>query len=439
MDEVSSHRKVQHRSPASSTQRHHLRQPAPFARSIRWQPTADIRPPTSDDGYPIFISQRALAGVHEHLASQPNAGILGFLVGDLFECPESLLRYLVIDAVVRMPQPLVADETPAAVRDGGALARRQLERSGGELLGWYHSHPPLELSLSPADLIAHAQLFPEPWQVALIVGNDQAGFAGGFFRRGPRESWPVACLPFYELLAPSEMLNAGPTRSQVPWRNYRTEAQLASVATPEEPAPIPLKGEGGGGGAARGRIGSRASPPSPASAASPVIFFPDDDDDESDEEDRPRPPNASGSRRWARRALYGLSGLVVAAALVGVYGLVARAKSPVEPPPAVAPSPRAAVPASPAVPSGLDRLSDAVARAVLGYNERARMFAKEQLDCSDLAVGLVAVEESWMAYNTARRDTSAPLAAPLAARDQELTTSVDGVESHFDRSQCERP
>jgi hypothetical protein len=328
------------------------------------------------------------------------------------------------------------------VRDGWAQARRELERSGGELLGWYHSHPPLELSLSPADLIAHAQLCPEPWQIALIVGSDQAGFAGGFFRRGARESWPVACLPFYELLAPSEMLNAGPTRSQVPWRNYRTDAQLASVAAPEEPAPTPPPRAAG---AARGRIGSRASPPSPpspASPASPVIFFPDEDDDDSDEEDSPRAADASGSRRWARRALYGLSGLVVAAALVGVYGLVARATSPGEPPPAAAPSPRVAAPAAPAapaVPRGLDRLSDAVARAVLGYNERARMFDKEQLDCPDLAVGLVAVEESWMAYNTARRDTSTPLTAPLAARDQDLNTSVDGVERHFDRSQCERP
>ena len=87
----------------------------------------------------------------------------------------------------------------------------------------------------------------------------------------------------------------------------------------------------------------------------------------------------------------------------------------------------------------LDQLSDTLTRLVGNYQERARMFETRQIDCSGLSRGLVAVESIWISYNAQRRTLTAPLDADRAGRDQALYTAVDSVESHFDRSQCDRP
>jgi hypothetical protein len=120
---------------------------------------------------------------------------------------------------------------------------------------------------------------------------------------------------------------------------------------------------------------------------------------------------------------------------------------PPAPPPAPASAP-AAVPTQvpPPAPTGaplptaqLDQLSDTLARLVRNYQDRARLFDTKQIDCPGLSRGLVAVETIWISYNAERKALTIPLDADRAARDQNLYGAVDSVESHFERSQCDRP
>src|SRR5205085_10327090 len=72
-----------------------------------------------------------------------------------------------------------------------ALLKKQLAESaydpslhGLVTVGWYHSHTRSEIFLSDLDLEIYKKIFPEPWQVALVMSP--AGMkptrAGFFFR-----------------------------------------------------------------------------------------------------------------------------------------------------------------------------------------------------------------------------------------------------------------
>src|SRR5207249_11664523 len=51
----------------------------------------------------------------------------GFLVGDLCECPDSNVSYLIIDAALRLSQPIYGDRTTDV--DRLAQAQRRIDRS----------------------------------------------------------------------------------------------------------------------------------------------------------------------------------------------------------------------------------------------------------------------------------------------------------------------
>src|SRR5439155_1046768 len=133
--------------------------------------------------------QSALAAVREHLATAPppGQGILGFLVGDLCECPDTNVSYLVIDAALRLSQPIYGDRTTDVVTRIWDRIVAQAEEQKGHLIGWYHTHAPLPVSMSAHDIETHEHYFAEPWQVALVLGSDAGGQPiAGFFRAGAK-------------------------------------------------------------------------------------------------------------------------------------------------------------------------------------------------------------------------------------------------------------
>src|SRR5437899_12441626 len=111
-----------------------LQQPIPLARSILWSPVSAEAPgegegePPGDIPFPIFLAQSALVAIHEHLAAppRPGQGLLGFLVGDLCQCPETDVTYLVIDAALRLSQPIYGGRTTAI----GARIRDRIAAHG---------------------------------------------------------------------------------------------------------------------------------------------------------------------------------------------------------------------------------------------------------------------------------------------------------------------
>src|SRR5690348_9046436 len=210
-----------------------LRQVIPVARSILWAPSSEGTKRPGDMPFPVFFSQAALSAVHEHLATpaRPGQGVLGFLIGDLCECPDTNVSYLVIDAALRLNQAIYGDRTRDLITRLWDRIAAQLEEQKAHLIGWYHTHPPLPLSLTPHDVETHEQYFAEPWQVALLLGTDAAEPAAAFFRSGSDEEWVSKAMPFYELLAPDSIRPDGKKRSFVTWRNYR--AFSSATATPK--------------------------------------------------------------------------------------------------------------------------------------------------------------------------------------------------------------
>jgi len=141
----------------------------PTARAILWNPNGRRNP---GGRYPVFFEQKALTALHEHLLGVKGQALIGFLVGDLFECPTSRVRYAVVDSTIRLNQPIYGDKTQVVVSRLWERIQEELGRVGGHLIGWYHSHPPLAIDLAPGDVQTHEQYFTQPWHLALVIGAD---------------------------------------------------------------------------------------------------------------------------------------------------------------------------------------------------------------------------------------------------------------------------
>src|SRR6516164_2471120 len=81
--------------------------------------------------------------------------------------------------------------------------------SGLEPVGWYHSHTRSEICLTESDLDLHNRLFPEMWQVALVLrpATSQPTRAGFFFREPGGSIRASASYQEFKL----EPLRSGPT------------------------------------------------------------------------------------------------------------------------------------------------------------------------------------------------------------------------------------
>jgi proteasome lid subunit RPN8/RPN11 len=70
------------------------------------------------------------------------------------------------------------------------------------VVGWYHTHPGMDIFLSGYDLWLHEHFFPFSWQVALVI--EPHARHGGFFVRGPGgQPDPRHYTGFGELVRPS--------------------------------------------------------------------------------------------------------------------------------------------------------------------------------------------------------------------------------------------
>jgi hypothetical protein len=264
-----------------------LHQPIPLARSILWSPGGEGPRRPGDTPFPIFIAQPALAAIHEHLAEppRPGQGLMGFLVGDLCECPETHVSYVLVDSALRLNQPIYGDRTTDVVTRLWDRIAEQTREQQGHLIGWYHTHPPLPIVLSLLDVETHERYFAEPWQVAMIVGTGADGLEpeAAFFRAAAVDAWHNTPLQFYELLGEESLRPGGRKRSFVTWRNYRAYNPVA------DKGPRPRH---------------QAAPPEPVAPASEDLSEPDLQETPEpaapaapDMADAPPPPLAAPPRR----------------------------------------------------------------------------------------------------------------------------------------------
>jgi proteasome lid subunit RPN8/RPN11 len=89
------------------------------------------------------------------------------------------------------------------------LVKVRHRSSGLEPVGWYHSHTRSEICLTESDLDLHNRLFPEMWQVALVLrpATSQPTRAGFFFREPGGSIRASASYQEFKL----EPLRSGPT------------------------------------------------------------------------------------------------------------------------------------------------------------------------------------------------------------------------------------
>jgi len=391
----------------------------PTARSVLWLPGAELARPETDP-YPIFVAQHALAAVQDHLGSAPGQGLLGFLVGRVLQCPETRVRYLVVEKGVRVPQMIVGDASEAVVAQSLVAVQRMLPPGGGELVGWYHSHPDGEPTLSTADRGAHVQYFQQPWHVALVlvIGAEQTG--GGFFRPSGDPAAALPYLPFYEMLDAREY-RGGLKQFIVSWSNYWSpDPKVWPASSVAFPSPDRETAVRTAVGPTRSRVAvSQFIPPAGFEAA-------DDDDADDDDPAARRPPRPR--RRW----------WLAAGGAVAIVALALSAWWMLGPPPP-APASQPVETASPPPPAPLAVSPDPVRRAVDAYRMRASLFANQQMTCGDLAQGLADVDAEWVRYTVGRTPAMLQRDTAKVSADQTLTAQVEGVERDFERTGCPRP
>lgn len=406
-----------------------VERPAPEAATILWQPISSAVSGAVSSF--IYISQRALAAVQDHCATE-HGPCSGLLTGELYRSPDTEEPYVVVESTIRLPPtPGAGDNAKASLVQGWVVAQSVLRATGEQLVGWYRGEGTVEdgagdVGLTLAEAEAHSALFPQPWQLAVKTGRSR----GGVFAPAAGGAWAHRRLAFHELVDPSAVGADGAIRTSLHWDNYRTH--LAIVR--DDPSPV----------VALGLITpDKAAPPAPPVTEavpplarrpprqSPRVLFPDQFGDPIGAV-RPKPSHLSWGRRVAYASAYGILGLLAIAGLFRLYSALASPSSPTPRPAAVEGT---VAPAE----ARLDAAADTLGLAIAAFDLRARMFASRQMQCRELARGLVLVEERWTSYNAARKDAGASLDSVRTARDRSLYTDADGVERRFERSRCPRP
>lgn len=371
----------------------------PVADSILWSPAVGgaHRPAPL-----MFFAQHTLRKIHDRLASVPNGLGMGLLAGRRYTDSRSGAHFIVIDGALPLPVLAAEDEPIEALAEGMRSAA-----AGIEIFGWYRGHSFSDAALTPADVEAQSELFGDKPCIVLVVSA--GGEAGAVFRHSSSPAWPVEALPFYEWLAEPASTD-GPKPTMLGWRNYRTSEPVVRSAAPQTVAVV-----------------ERVNPP---------VLFPEIDDDET----LARAPKVPWYRPLLRPAIYAAcvlgGGLLVAALSALMAGNASTGRSRAgdgagSGEPDVTP-PAAAV-------AVLDRRADTLALALSAFDDRTRMYEARQMTCAGLSRGLQQVEDGWLGYNIARKETLAPFDAQREARDQSLYAGVRAVERRFERSGCSRP
>jgi proteasome lid subunit RPN8/RPN11 len=425
----------------------------PLERAILWRPTTGGAPRARDD-YPIFVEPKVLTALAEHALAASKHGVLGFLVGDLCHDDARGAPFLFVDSTVRLNQTIYGDKTNVVVSKLWERVHAELERLGGHLLGWYHSHPPQGIALAPSDIETHLLFFTRPWNVALVLGLDATGPAAAFYRPAHDALSVTTCLPFYEVAEMAQRGDAIVKTSALPWTNYVTQETVVYRSQEQADAARRTAGTAAVQRATLEILGRHAPPPSPAPAPiapaprpGPLANLPllhEEPATTSPAAGR-RPPAGILPRRRALavpvRAIRGrprrwpvvlLAGGVVLSMAAGAWWT------------GVLPVPRRSPPSrvetgADSVLVRLDALAETLVRAVTSYGERAALYDRRRLSCDGLQRGLVIVEEGWMAYNVQGKAGAPSLDSARARRDLVLYAGVDSVERHFERTTCARP
>ncbi len=187
--------------------------------------TSETASPLEPDGNSlVIVSQEVLLKVNEHVSQSLERELGGFLLGNRYRCPNTQCDYVIIDQY--SPAKFTESTSVRLAFTHEAWAQLSDELSGkffGKLLiGWYHSHPRLDVFLSSHDQEIQRERFSESWMVALVLEPEK--HRGGFFcERNGRVS-PNSPVEFFELLERNSR------DSVLAWENYNAVDPSTSSA-----------------------------------------------------------------------------------------------------------------------------------------------------------------------------------------------------------------
>lgn len=217
--------------------------PFPESRVLRWTPEPESGEAPLENDIALVVTQDVYVAVNRHVASSLDHEIGGFLLGNLYHCPNTDRRYLVVDQSTEALFTESSEVHLSFTLDTWAhLADEVSGKFLGKLVvGWYHSHPRMDVFLSSYDVAIHEERFAAPWTTALVIEPEHN--RGGFFRWHDGKLSPRVTFDFYELIArraagsvvdwPNYLL-AGGHRPDPPDRRARDRA-----ATPGGPLRLP--------------------------------------------------------------------------------------------------------------------------------------------------------------------------------------------------------
>jgi hypothetical protein len=249
-----------------------------------------------------------------HTRSAAGKTFIGFLLGDLYQCPESGVKYVLIDQGLRVGAEVPGDQTSALLAKVWPRLQEQIPGQKRRLIGWYHNHPASASEFTRGDIGTHMMYFMQPWQVGLVMGTEDSRPAAGWFRMSQDENWATIRHPFYEVLAADSIDSTGKKRSHVDWANFKpyravppparkpAAPRVSTVApqpAPPPPAPRPSVQR------APPRIEEPEEPPEDVSPPPPVEEAPVEEapvEDEAPVEEEPVPEPPRRASRFARPA-----------------------------------------------------------------------------------------------------------------------------------------
>jgi hypothetical protein len=201
----------------------HIWRPRPLVRAIEWSPT-DAGVVGDRAAYEVFVMQDTLTELLKRLYVNASAAQFGFMVGDLCECPESGIRYVLVTSTIAARNRFDEDGSPQIPAEAYVAMQLKLDRRVGGLVGWYHVHPNADVvHMSENDVATHGRYFADPWQSALIVAPSTTGPRAGLFRAGRDGFAPEVLRPFHEVLSARSFVARGVRHTCVNWRNYVTD------------------------------------------------------------------------------------------------------------------------------------------------------------------------------------------------------------------------
>jgi proteasome lid subunit RPN8/RPN11 len=388
-------------------------------RSVLWTPRRDPGDPSgpAETGpYELFIARSALRQIDRRSETEGKESHFGFLLGNLYRCPESGVHYSVVDRVVPADEPMSEDTPDPYLLRAWADSQSVFREHGGVLIGWYHTHYLLGLMLSEGDREMNERYFGQPWQCCVLVVPDAVRPMGAVFRPpaegGAAEGEPG---PFRELMAIEDIPPTDPIPTAVRWKNYAADREVTADA-----------GEGDEAGRAEAPV---VEPPprsgEPQGSSVTLVLA-----DNQAERLYPRLPVRRRTIIWL---------LAVVALAVGGYAGGLQLFRSGEPPPVVAPPP---VERTPTVAPEVQRFQEAstdLEEAMLRYEERRQDFDLGRIGCELLAGGYAAADDSFIAMAGSYAGLGTSTTETLTAEYERLVEDMNRLNQHFDASGCPRP